>query len=135
MAAPEDKGSDMTPLDRIIASVTELVASIARDENGELIGGHWIGGNGGLLSRESHAKADEVRRALESLRAQSAPEPQHASFWVLMDGTLAFSVTDSDGATWPVVRVAAHDAHSLAGAIFRFHTQNQDPIGPTVGNG
>lgn len=46
----------------------ELVDSISFDDNGALIGGKWMGGNGGLLSRETLQKADAVRRALEAIR-------------------------------------------------------------------
>jgi len=42
----------------------ELVDLISRDENGEIIGGHYVGGNGGLISRQTNMKSDELRRAI-----------------------------------------------------------------------
>ncbi len=41
-----------------------LVDAISFDDNGALIGGKWMGGNGGLLSRDTIAKADAMRRAI-----------------------------------------------------------------------
>jgi hypothetical protein len=45
----------------------ELVDAVSFDLNGALIGGKWMGGNGGLLSTVTLAKADDVRRALARL--------------------------------------------------------------------
>lgn len=45
----------------------ELVNMISRDENGELIGGQYVNGNGGLISRETNMKSDEVRRAIHKV--------------------------------------------------------------------
>jgi len=42
----------------------ELVESISFDDNGIMIGPHWKGGNGGLISVETQIKADALRRAL-----------------------------------------------------------------------
>lgn len=59
----------MTPeLKRLAEAASELVASIDFDCNGALIGGKWMGGNGGLTSAKTIAKSDEVRRALASLK-------------------------------------------------------------------
>lgn len=55
------------PVQDLIEAATDLVESVSRDENGELIGGIWMNGHGGLLSPDTHRKADRVRRALNSL--------------------------------------------------------------------
>ena len=36
---------------RLLTAAKELVASVSFDENGALVGGKWMGGHGGLLSR------------------------------------------------------------------------------------
>jgi hypothetical protein len=46
----------------------ELADAVAFDMHGELIGGRLVGGNGGLLSDKTLAKADEVRRAVDAVR-------------------------------------------------------------------
>ncbi len=49
---------------KLIKAAQELLDAISFDDNGALIGGKWMGGNGGLLSRETLAKADALRRAV-----------------------------------------------------------------------
>lgn len=58
---------------RLTKAAHELVECISFDENGRLIGGVWMGGNGGLLSRDTHAKADEVRRILDAFKKEPRP--------------------------------------------------------------
>jgi len=50
----------------------ELADAVAFDMHGELIGGKLVGGNGGLLSDKTLAKADEVRRAGDAVRREGA---------------------------------------------------------------
>jgi hypothetical protein len=52
----------------LMAAAEALADSVLFDDVGEMIGGKLVGGNGGLLSRETIAKADAVRRALDVLR-------------------------------------------------------------------
>ncbi|MER8959324.1 hypothetical protein [Mesorhizobium sp. M0701] len=59
-------------IDRLKAASKELVDAINFDDNGAMVGGKWMGGNGGLLSRETLQKADAVRRALNALAEQVA---------------------------------------------------------------
>ena len=42
-----------------------LAESVSFDMNGNLIGGKWIGGHGGLISHETLLKVDEVRRLIK----------------------------------------------------------------------
>jgi hypothetical protein len=51
----------------LIHTARELVDQLSFDENGAMVGGKWMGGNGGLISRETTAKADALRRALSVL--------------------------------------------------------------------
>ena len=55
------------PFDRLRTAAQELVDAIVFDDCGAMIGGKWMGGNGGLISRETITKADAVRRALAAL--------------------------------------------------------------------
>ncbi len=59
-------------IDNLLTAAKALVDSVSFDENGAMIGGKWMGGNGGLLSRETHQKADALRRALDGFK-----EPAH----------------------------------------------------------
>ena len=49
---------------RLVEASKELIKSISFDDCGTMIGGHWQGGNGGMISRETLAKTDALRRAL-----------------------------------------------------------------------
>ena len=60
----------MADASRLLKAAKDLVASVSFDENGDLIGGRWVGGHGGLLSQETHRKADECRRAIEQFEAE-----------------------------------------------------------------
>jgi len=55
------------PVTRLVKSVEALLASLAHDDQGTMIGGKYQGGNGGLISPGTVALADEVRRALNAL--------------------------------------------------------------------
>jgi hypothetical protein len=58
--------------ERLLTAAKELVDSVSFDENGAMIGGKWMGGNGGLLSRETHQKADALRRVMDTFRKAPA---------------------------------------------------------------
>jgi hypothetical protein len=68
---------------RLIAAAKALADSVSFDDNGTMIGSKWIGGNGGLISRDTIVKADAVRRAVAAFdnEAQSAEggKPDRAS--------------------------------------------------------
>lgn len=49
-----------------------LIAQIAIDDAGTLVGGQWLGGGGGLLSRDTLMLADAVRRLLHAIEHQVA---------------------------------------------------------------
>jgi hypothetical protein len=44
-----------------------LVDSVVDDEAGHLVAGQWVGGHGGLLSRNTIALADQVKATLEKM--------------------------------------------------------------------
>lgn len=58
-------------LDRLKQAAQDVIDAIALDDTGRLIGGKWIGGNGGLLSRETIAKSDALRRALSAMEGET----------------------------------------------------------------
>ena len=68
-------------LDNLIARSRALVAAVSSDDSGHLIGTQWVGGNGGLLSRETLRVADQLRLALDAhdqaVTAQPAGGPAH----------------------------------------------------------
>lgn len=51
----------------LCTAARELVDAISFDDSGMMVAGKWMGGNGGLLSRETIQKADAVRRALNAM--------------------------------------------------------------------
>jgi hypothetical protein len=53
---------------RLVDAATALVDSLSHDEHGTMIGGKFQGGNGGLISKQTITLADEVRRAINSLK-------------------------------------------------------------------
>lgn len=48
----------------LTAKAKNLVEAVSSDDTGKLIGGQWVAGNGGLLSRATIAAADELRLEL-----------------------------------------------------------------------
>ena len=61
-------------VERLLSASQDVVDAISFDDNGAMIGGKWQGGNGGLLSRETISKADELRRAINAGRAALSQE-------------------------------------------------------------
>lgn len=49
-----------------------LLDAITFDDCGSLVGGKFVGGNGGLISRETIKQADELRRALIKAEGKTA---------------------------------------------------------------
>jgi len=41
-----------------------LLKSVDFDQHGAMVAGQWVGGNGGLISRDTIKAADELRKAL-----------------------------------------------------------------------
>lgn len=67
-------------LDNVVAQARALVAAVTSDDSGMMIGNQWVGGNGGLLSRETLKVADQLRLALDAhdqAVAQSEGEVEH----------------------------------------------------------
>lgn len=58
----------MADLKELIAHAEALVASVQRDDTGQLVGQIWMGGNGGLLSRETLAAADKLRTTIAEIK-------------------------------------------------------------------
>ena len=45
-----------------------LVKAVNHDDNGSMVAGRWVGGNGGMLSRDTLTAADELRLELEKFK-------------------------------------------------------------------
>ena len=60
-------------IDDLLSAAEKLAECVSLDMNGNLVGGKWMGGHGGLISHETMQAADEVRRAVSSIRALSRP--------------------------------------------------------------
>lgn len=54
------------PVDEVIERARDLLARVLFDERGTMIGGKHVGGNGGLLSRETIMAAEQLHRALDT---------------------------------------------------------------------
>lgn len=46
------------------ARIQALIDAIDFDNNGSMVAGQWVGGNGGQISRETTRAVDRLRRAL-----------------------------------------------------------------------
>ena len=51
-------------VDSLRAKAKNLVDAVSSDDTGKLVGGQWMAGNGGLLSRATIAAADALRLEL-----------------------------------------------------------------------
>lgn len=49
----------------LVDKAKALVDSVSHDNNGSIVAGRYMGGNGGLVSRETIAAADALRAELE----------------------------------------------------------------------
>lgn len=59
----------LAELKAFVAETRDLVEKVTFDESGRLVAGKWVGGNGGLLQRETLAATDVLRRRLEVVTA------------------------------------------------------------------
>ncbi|MCP8894279.1 hypothetical protein KYK29_05005 [Shinella daejeonensis] len=50
--------------DEIATAAKALLDAITFDDCGAMIGGKFVGGNGGLISRDTIRRADELRQVL-----------------------------------------------------------------------
>lgn len=58
--------------EEIVKAAQALLDAITFDDCGAMVGGKFVGGNGGLISRETIRKADELRRALARAEGRAA---------------------------------------------------------------
>lgn len=59
-------------LELIAKEANALADAVSHDDNGSMIGQQWVGGNGGLLSRDTIVQADRVRLALDAMKQAEA---------------------------------------------------------------
>lgn len=65
-------GTNILPLSELRAFVAEtrdLINKVSFDESGSMVAGRYVGGNGGLLHRETLRANDILRRRLDSIAA------------------------------------------------------------------
>lgn len=60
------------PLDDLLAQTKTLIDAITFDDLGAMVGGQWMGGNGGLISRQTIVETDKLRRLLTDFNAMLA---------------------------------------------------------------
>lgn len=58
-----DRLDILEEVDRRAATVVDAVTG---DDGGELVGGKWVGGHGGLLTRDTIRAVDQLRRVRQS---------------------------------------------------------------------
>jgi hypothetical protein len=58
--------------DEIATAAKALLNALTFDDCGAMLGGKFVGGNGGLISRETIRNADELRRALARAEGRTA---------------------------------------------------------------
>ena len=67
---PEEYSEAVGFLGAIVIKAKILVDAVSRDDNGIMVAGQWRASNGGMLSRETIAAADALRRELENWKAR-----------------------------------------------------------------
>ena len=61
---------DPSPTTAALDAARKLLASVDRDNNGDVVGMVRQGGNGGMISRDTTMAADALRRALDRLEQE-----------------------------------------------------------------
>lgn len=51
-------------LNTLMPKAKALLDAVTFDDSGAMVAGKWVGGNGGLISRETMKAADELRQAM-----------------------------------------------------------------------
>jgi hypothetical protein len=63
-------------VERVITQARALVAAVVQDDCGQMVGNQFVGGNGGLLSRETLRVADQLRLAFDAYDQAVAAQPK-----------------------------------------------------------
>ncbi|MFA5898830.1 MAG: hypothetical protein WC829_06920 [Hyphomicrobium sp.] len=66
--AHKDLATFTERMDHLVAKAKALVDSVSHDNNGSMVAGQFMGGNGGLVSRETIAAVDALRLELDKWR-------------------------------------------------------------------
>ncbi|WP_196258597.1 Lar family restriction alleviation protein [Pelagibacterium limicola] len=66
----------LAEIEAFVAETRDLVEKVTFDESGRLVAGQWVGGNGGLLGRETLTAADTLRRRLDIIATLIASHHQ-----------------------------------------------------------
>lgn len=62
-------------LEGLLAQSMALLESIQSDDTGTMVAGQWVGGGGGLLSRDTIRAADHLRRSVGTVLAGQSAGP------------------------------------------------------------
>jgi hypothetical protein len=81
----------MSDLADILRKAKALIDCVTFDDCGQVIGTHLVGGNGGLLSRETIKAADALRQALNQHERHGA-EPDPSSGDEMRTGPVTYSI-------------------------------------------
>jgi len=63
-------------IEAFVLEIRDLIEKVTFDESGRMVAGKWVGGNGGLLQRETLAAADTLRRRLDTVASLVAAHVQ-----------------------------------------------------------
>ena len=65
-------------VDSLVAKAHALVDAVTFDENGAMVAGQWVGGNGGMISRQTIIAAHALRLELSGWGTGQAPTTKGA---------------------------------------------------------
>lgn len=63
----------------LMSDAQKVVDQVTRDDCGQMVGQIWMGGNGGLLSRETLKAVDKLRLTLMAIRSSQSPNGEARS--------------------------------------------------------
>ena len=66
----EDVEQAADTIEHLAKKAKALVDAVTVDDSGQLIGTVWVGGNGGLISKETIVAADELRKELADIEGK-----------------------------------------------------------------
>lgn len=68
---PSPREEKIRPL---LTQAQAVVDAVTLDDSGMMVGGIWVGGNGGLLSRDTLKAVDALRKTVMAVKAELKEE-------------------------------------------------------------
>lgn len=59
----------------LLRHIEAVIEAVTRDDVGAMVAGRWVGGNGGMLSRETIRAVDALRLKVNDLKRESEVMP------------------------------------------------------------